>query len=147
MLKGNNKEDGLAVGLAPLPTWLLLPLCPQSSIFVSRHPENHYASWDTAGIVGNQDSLHYVSFEALNAPCSGVEVSHFGDYFLGGGSLFLKSSVSTCRAAFSARRWVAGGQSHCQGSFQSDQIVCTAVNVPSSGRQPCLDWRRAALSF
>lgn len=82
--KGEQQGRWIGSGLPPLPTWLLVPLCPQSSIFVSRHPESHYASWDTTGTVGNQDSLHFVSFKALNALCSGVEVRHFCDYFLGG---------------------------------------------------------------
>lgn len=61
--KGEQSGRWIGSGLPPLPTCLPVPLCPQSSIFVSRHRESHYASWDTTGTVENQDSLHFVGFK------------------------------------------------------------------------------------
>lgn len=90
--KPNNKEDELAVsrGLSPLPTWLLVPLYPQSSIFVFSRAWSHYASWDAIGPSG-ESSLpsftHLCCFFPLISPTHlmhfvavGTEECFFSDY-------------------------------------------------------------------
>lgn len=69
---GDNKEDELAAsrGLPPLPTWLLVALYPESSIFVSYHPGSHYTSWDATGAIRESSLPSFWSPLFLTIPSS-----------------------------------------------------------------------------
>lgn len=155
--KANNKEDELVVsrGLSPLPTWLLVPLYPQSSIFVFSCAWSHYASWDATGASGESSlpSFVHLSFFRLKSPPThlmhfvavGTEECFFAMIIRG--EALQRQFPNPRRAGLKVGTGVAGGKRRCQFSSQCREIACTAVKLLRSGQRPCLGRRRAVLSF
>lgn len=83
MLKGNNQEDGLAVVYLPYQPGCFCHFVHNHQSLSAVIGKVIMQAGTPRGPSGIKTPFILLASKALNALCSGVEVSHFCDYFLG----------------------------------------------------------------